>query len=145
MALIERSRRRSEHPRRWLSSLKYVAVAWAIGCGTDAPSANCSTADTAARWTLSATESGGLSVAGFFTRGDTLGSFEGDFLSPDGSSAPMENPVRVILFTSDSVDLLMLPNEMRLRGSCEAGEFKGTFSLPQPPFADIQGSFTLRP
>lgn len=144
MAVTARCNRSDLIRRRCCPPFVAAIASFAMGCGTDSPLATCDVVAYSQRGTLVARDSAGLSLAGFLSLRDSLGTFEGDFGTPDGSSAPVENAVRVFVFTADSVDLLMLPNEMRLRGSCVNGVYEGKFSLPQPPFSDIQGTFSLR-
>lgn len=62
----------------------------------------------------------------------------------EGTRELLEFPIQSVISTSDSVFFSFAPIGYRLRGRCVSpANFEGTFTVPQPPFEDISGRWTL--
>lgn len=65
-------------------------------------------------------------------------------VSADGAGEPLNFPLELTGISADSIALKFAPIGYSLKGVCSgAQQYTGRFSVPQPPFRDIVGSFTL--
>jgi hypothetical protein len=62
----------------------------------------------------------------------------------EGTREPISVPIDDLRVTEDSVHLGFAPIGFRLSGRCiSSGAIEGEFSVPQPPFDDIRGTWRL--
>lgn len=65
-------------------------------------------------------------------------------VSADGAREPLDFPVDGLRISGDSVSFRFAPIGYSLKGTCVAPDsVVGRFSVPQPPFEDIEGDFTM--
>lgn len=68
------------------------------------------------------------------------------YVSPEGRRETINVPLEVLFLDPDSVQFTFAPAGFQFDGSCVgSGSWEGRFSLPQPPFDDLRGTWTMRP
>jgi hypothetical protein len=62
----------------------------------------------------------------------------------DGAREPLRYPLETVTVESDSVHITFAPIGYSLRGRCVAPDsIAGRFSVPQPPFEDVEGTWKM--
>lgn len=123
-----------------------VLLSLLAGClGTTSDSPRCAALREDGSWTLAMhADEHGYRVVGqaHFLGGD--GRVEAVASTREGTGEPISVPIDDLRTTEDSVHLRFAPIGFRLSGRCiSSGVIEGEFSVPQPPFDDVLGTWRM--
>lgn len=105
----------------------------------------CTVAEAEERWQLDMrADSSDIEVRGSVFLSSRGGRTDLVAISADGGREPLNYPLETKRTPADSIALKFAPIGFSLVGRCTGTQkYSGRFSVPQPPFRDITGSFTL--
>lgn len=114
-------------------------------CGGARPAVRCPPLQGSGEWVLDMSARGAdFRVAGRLRFADQGGTTDLVATSAEGAREPLQYPVENLVVSGDSVSFSFAPIGYRLRGRCTGQDsIHGTFSVPQPPFDDLTGRWTL--